>query len=155
SDNETLYDVWERFKLCLKKCPNHGFDGHSQMQMFTQGLCPQTCMILDASAGGSLKNKDETEARELVKSMTQNEYRTQNDRGAKKKGEYWNWMLKVNYWLNKSSEEAKYLANFRKSYPNNNNLGYGWGNTQGQASAQQSIQPRPPSRMEETLTKFI
>ncbi|MCI51497.1 hypothetical protein A2U01_0072741 [Trifolium medium] len=24
-------------------------------------------------------------------------------------------------------EEAKYLANFRKSYPNNN-LGYGWGN---------------------------
>ncbi|MCI57911.1 hypothetical protein A2U01_0079162, partial [Trifolium medium] len=28
------------------------------------------------------------------------------------------------------SEEAKYLANFRKSYPNNNNLGFGWGNTQ-------------------------
>ncbi|CAJ2647238.1 unnamed protein product [Trifolium pratense] len=43
-------------------------------------------MILDASAGGSLKNRDETEARELVESMAQNEYRATNDRGAKKKG---------------------------------------------------------------------
>ncbi|PNX89570.1 hypothetical protein L195_g045690, partial [Trifolium pratense] len=85
-DNETLYDAWERFKVCLKRCPNHGFDSHSQMQMFTQGLRPQTRMILDASAGGSLKNRDEGEVRELVESMTQNEYRAQNDRGAKKKG---------------------------------------------------------------------
>ncbi|CAJ2638201.1 unnamed protein product [Trifolium pratense] len=43
-------------------------------------------MFLDASAGGSLKNKNENEARELVENMSQNEYRVQNDRGAKKKG---------------------------------------------------------------------
>ncbi|MCI64047.1 hypothetical protein A2U01_0085304, partial [Trifolium medium] len=30
-----------------------------------------------------------------------------------------------------------------------------WGNTQGQAPTQQPPQPRPPSRMEETLTKFM
>ncbi|GAU10282.1 hypothetical protein TSUD_423300, partial [Trifolium subterraneum] len=36
-------------------------------------------------AGGSLKNKDESEARELVEAMAQNEYRFQNDKGAKKK----------------------------------------------------------------------
>ncbi|MCI53242.1 hypothetical protein A2U01_0074488, partial [Trifolium medium] len=30
------------------------------------------------------------------------------------------------------SEEARYLANFRKSYPNNQN--YGWGNNQAQTS---------------------
>ncbi|GAU28696.1 hypothetical protein TSUD_216030 [Trifolium subterraneum] len=45
----------------------------------------QTRMLLDASAGGSLKNKDESETRELVEAMAQNEYRVQNDRGAKKK----------------------------------------------------------------------
>ncbi|MCI85331.1 hypothetical protein A2U01_0106610, partial [Trifolium medium] len=56
------------------------------MQMFTQGLRPQTRMLLDASAGGSLKNKDEDQAKELVETMSQNEYRAQNDRGAKKKG---------------------------------------------------------------------
>ncbi|MCI57760.1 hypothetical protein A2U01_0079011, partial [Trifolium medium] len=42
-------------------------------------------MILDASAGGSLKNRDETQARELIETMAHNEYRAQNDRGAKKK----------------------------------------------------------------------
>ncbi|GAU10626.1 hypothetical protein TSUD_421080, partial [Trifolium subterraneum] len=84
-DSESLYDAWERFKLCLKKCPTHGLDNHAQMQHFTQGLRAQTRMLLDASAGGSLKNKDESEARELVEAMAQNEYRVQNDRGAKKK----------------------------------------------------------------------
>ncbi|PNX63021.1 hypothetical protein L195_g061414, partial [Trifolium pratense] len=70
----------------LKRCPNHGFDGHNQMQMFTQGFRAPTRMILDASAGGSLKNRDETEARELVESMALNEYRATNDRRANKRG---------------------------------------------------------------------
>ncbi|MCI69833.1 hypothetical protein A2U01_0091096, partial [Trifolium medium] len=43
-------------------------------------------MILDASAGGSLKSRDETQARELIEIMAHNEYRAQNDRGDKKKG---------------------------------------------------------------------
>ncbi|GAU49652.1 hypothetical protein TSUD_245590 [Trifolium subterraneum] len=84
-DSESLYDAWEKFKLCLKKCPKHGLDNHAQMQHFTQGLRAQTRMLLDASAGGSLKNKDESEARELVEAMAHNDYRVQNDRGAKKK----------------------------------------------------------------------
>jgi hypothetical protein len=84
-DAESLYDAWERFKLCLKKCPKHGIDTHAQMQHFTQGLRAQTRMLLDASAGGSLKRKDEREAMELIESMAQNEYRANNDRGAKKK----------------------------------------------------------------------
>ncbi|MCH87593.1 hypothetical protein A2U01_0008466, partial [Trifolium medium] len=198
-DNETLYDAWERFKVCLKRCPNHGFDGRSQMQMFTQGLRPQTRMILDASAGGSLKNRDEGEVRELVESMTQNEYRAQNDRGAKKREvleldtqtallaqqklmtSQMEAMMKLlstaqsnTSQVNKveqarcdfclqdhpnggcfpeGSEEAKYLANFRKGYPsNNNNSGWG-GQSQGQGSNQ--AQQRPPSRMEETLSNFI
>ncbi|CAJ2640369.1 unnamed protein product [Trifolium pratense] len=174
ADGETLYDAWERFKVCLKRCPNHGFDGHNQMQMFTQGLRAQTRMILDASAGGSLKNRDETEARELVESMAQNEYRATNDRGAKKKGgvleldtqtallaqqklmtSQMEAMMKLlsnpqvqsspigkidnvrcDFCLQdhpnggcfpEGSEEARYLANFRKPYNNNNN-GSGWGN---------------------------
>ncbi|MCI39012.1 hypothetical protein A2U01_0060241, partial [Trifolium medium] len=43
-------------------------------------------MLLDASAGGSLKSKNETEAKELIETMAHNEYRVQNDRGAKKRG---------------------------------------------------------------------
>ncbi|CAJ2642402.1 unnamed protein product [Trifolium pratense] len=157
-------------------------------------------MILDASAGGSLKNRDETEARELVESMAQNEYRATNDRGAKKKGgvleldtqtallaqqklmtSQMEAMMKLlsnpqvqtspigkidnvrcDFCLQdhpnggcfpEGSEEARYLANFRKPYNNNNN-GSGWGNgLQGQGTPQQ--QQRPPSRMEETLNQFM
>ncbi|MCI27906.1 hypothetical protein A2U01_0049106, partial [Trifolium medium] len=54
----------------------------------------------------------------------------------------------------KGSEEAKYLANFRKPYPNNN-LNYGWGNNQAQSSNQDPPPPRKPSQMEETLTQFM
>ncbi|GAU28722.1 hypothetical protein TSUD_372290 [Trifolium subterraneum] len=189
-DSETLYDAWERFKLCLKKCPDHGIDELQQMQYFTQGLRPQTRMLLDASAGGSLKNKDEVEAKELVETMAQNEYRAQNDRGAKKKAgileldtnRQWHKMkmeeLKkassrgsqahVNQFeevkcdfcrgghengkcFPEGSEQAKYLANFRKSYPNNQ--GYGWGN-QGQNS-NSNPPARKPSPMEESINKFI
>ncbi|MCI39621.1 hypothetical protein A2U01_0060853, partial [Trifolium medium] len=73
-DSKSLYDAWERFKLLLLKCPDHGVDALAQMQYFTQGLRAQTRISLDASAGGSLRNKDEVEARELVETMTQNEY---------------------------------------------------------------------------------
>ncbi|GAU10050.1 hypothetical protein TSUD_422990, partial [Trifolium subterraneum] len=54
-DSESLYDAWERFKLCSKKCPTHGLDNHAQMQHFTQGLRAQTRMLLDASAGAKKK----------------------------------------------------------------------------------------------------
>ncbi|CAJ2656829.1 unnamed protein product [Trifolium pratense] len=199
ADGETLYDAWERFKVCLKRCPNHGFDGHNQMQMFTQGLRAQTRMILDASAGGSLKNRDETEARELVESMAQNEYGATNDRGAKKKGgvleldtqsallaqqklmtSQMEAMMKLlsnpqvqsspigkidnvrcDFCLQdhpnggcfpEGSEEARYLANFRKPYNNNNN-GSGWGNgMQGQVEALEQM-PSYAKFLKELLTK--
>ncbi|XP_045810767.1 uncharacterized protein LOC123905179 [Trifolium pratense] len=155
ADGETLYDAWESWWI--------------------------------------IENRDETEARELVESMAQNEYRATNDRGAKKRGgmleldtqtallaqqklmtSQMEAMMKFQTQASlvgkvenvicdfclqdhpnggcfpEGSEEARYLANFRKSYPNNNN-GSGWGNMQGQGSAQQ----RPPSRMEETLNQFM
>ncbi|CAJ2674991.1 unnamed protein product [Trifolium pratense] len=218
-DSETLYDAWERFKLCLKKCPKHGLDSHTQMQHFTQGLRAQTRMFLDASAGGSLKNKNQTQARELIESMAQNEYRVQNDRGAKKKPgmlelDTQTALLAQSTLMNsqmaamlkhftntpnsqaqvmaaqdlkcdfcgqghangecfpEGSEEAKYLANFKRSNPNHNpysntyNPGwrdhpnFGWGGNQGsfqsqQQSSSQNSQQRKPSQLEDTLTQFI
>ncbi|GAU31493.1 hypothetical protein TSUD_332680 [Trifolium subterraneum] len=215
---ESLYDAWERFKLCLKKCPNHGLDNTTQMQHFTQGLRPQTRMLLDASTGGSLRNKVESQARELIENMAQNEYRVQNDRGPKKKPGMLELdtgtallagqskmcniiesLLKI--FTNQSvsqvqvnaaqgvtcdfchqnhangecfsagSEEANYLANFRKSSPNNNpfsntyNKGwrehpnFGWGGNTSQSQQQtpppQNSQQNNSSPLEDTLNQFI
>ncbi|XP_045831120.1 uncharacterized protein LOC123922450 [Trifolium pratense] len=218
-DSETLYDAWERFKLSLKKCPKHGLDSHTQMQHFTQGLRAQTRMFLDASAGGSLKNKNQTQARELVESMAQNEYRVENDRGAKKKAgmielDTQTALLAQSTLMNsqmaavlkhltstpnaqmpvmaanevkcdfcgqghangqcfpEGSEEAKYLANFKRNnpkydpYSNTYNPGwrdhpnFGWGGNQNsnqsqQQSSSQNSQQRRPSQLEDTLTQFI
>ncbi|GAU30099.1 hypothetical protein TSUD_55830 [Trifolium subterraneum] len=215
---ESLYDAWEKFKLCLKKCPNHGLDNTTQMQHFTQGLRPQTRMVLDASAGGSLRNKVESQARELIENMAQNEYRVQNDRGPKKKpgkleldigtallagqskmSNNIESLLKI--FTNQSasqaqvnaaqgvtcdfchqnhangecfpagSEEALYLANFRKSNPNSNpfsntyNKGwrdhpnFGWGGNTSQSQQQtpppQNSQQKNSSPLEDKLDQFI
>ncbi|GAU39062.1 hypothetical protein TSUD_321320 [Trifolium subterraneum] len=170
-EDESLYDAWERFKLCLKKCPNHGLDNTTQMQHFTQGLRPQTRMLLDASAGGSLRNKVESQARELIEIIWLKmsiEFRMtvvnaaqgvtcdlchQNHANAE--------CFPV------GSEEAHYLANFRKSNPNNNpfsntyNKGwrdhpnFGWGGNTSQSQQQtpppQNSQQKNSSPLEDTL----
>ncbi|XP_045822039.1 uncharacterized protein LOC123914922 [Trifolium pratense] len=177
-DSETLYDAWERFKLSLKKCPKHGIDSHAQMQHFTQGLGPQTRMFLDASTGGSLKNKNENEARELLENMSQNEYRVQNDRGAKKKGG----MLELDTQtalLAQSTLMNSQMAAMLKHFTNSSNSQMqvraaqdlkcdfcGQGHVNGecfpegssqsqQQSSSQSSQQRKPSQLEDTLSQFI
>ena len=56
-ESESLYDAWERFTLMLKRCLNHELTEKQYLQIFTEGLTHNIRMFLDASAGGSLKNK--------------------------------------------------------------------------------------------------
>jgi len=74
-DTESLYDAWERFTLMLKRCPNHELSEKQYLQIFTEGLTHNIRMFLDASAGGSLKNKTDHEVEALIESMAQNKYR--------------------------------------------------------------------------------
>jgi hypothetical protein len=169
------------------------------MQYFTQGLRPQTRKLLDASAGGSITNKVEREARTLIEAMAQNEYRLENDWGAKKKAgmlelDTGTTLLAQQAKINNNiesllkvfisqanppatvnaaqgvqcdfcgqghangecfpagSEQANYLANFKRTNPNNNpfsatyNPGwrdhpnFGWGGNKNQNSNQSQQQ---------------
>jgi hypothetical protein len=82
-ESESLYDAWERFKLMLKRCPAHDLSEKAQMQIFTEGLTPNHKILLDASAGGTMRLKTDLEVQTLVENMTQNEHRADKD---KKKG---------------------------------------------------------------------
>jgi hypothetical protein len=166
------------------------------MQHFTNGLNAQTRMLLDASSGGSLKNKNEIEVRDLIEVMAHNEYKAQGDRGSKKKAglldlETQTALLASSKLMNtqmatllkhlttfptpmaqanqvqgprcdfchqaheneecmpKGSEEAKYLANFRRS----NSYNQGWGGDQNQSP--NLPQQNRVSPLEDTLTQFI
>jgi len=83
---ESLYDAWKRFTLMLKRCPNHELSEKQYLQIFTEGLIHNIRMFLDATAGGSLKNKTDHEVEALIESMAQNEYRV--DAKKKKRGVY-------------------------------------------------------------------
>ncbi|XP_045830999.1 uncharacterized protein LOC123922316 [Trifolium pratense] len=79
-ESESLYEAYEHFKLLLRKCPNHSLDNMEQMQIFIRGLRMQSRMLIDASAGGTIRNKNEDEVRQLVENMCMNEYRSKSDR---------------------------------------------------------------------------
>jgi len=87
-ESEVVYDAWEKFKLLFKMCLGHKFSDMDIMQAFTTRLKPDTWMLPDASAGGTIKIKTVEEVRELIDNMSLNEYRAHTDEEAspKKKG---------------------------------------------------------------------
>jgi len=50
-DEESLYDVWERFKEMLRICPHHGLEKWLIVYTFYNGLSYTTKMTIDAAAG--------------------------------------------------------------------------------------------------------
>jgi len=50
--DESLSEALERFRDLLRRTPTHGFSEPIQLNMFIDGLGPQTKQLLDASAGG-------------------------------------------------------------------------------------------------------
>ena len=55
TEDEYLFEAWERFKELLRKCPHHGIPICIQMETFYNGLLPPMRLMLDASAGGFVK----------------------------------------------------------------------------------------------------
>ena len=50
--DESLSEALERFCGLLRKTPTHGFSEPIQLNIFIDGLRPQSKQLLDASAGG-------------------------------------------------------------------------------------------------------
>jgi len=55
---EQFCEVLERYKALLKKCLNHGSDDITQYNMFYNGPRPQTRMLFDAFARGTMMLKN-------------------------------------------------------------------------------------------------
>ncbi|KAA3467056.1 Retrotransposon gag protein [Gossypium australe] len=74
SEDETLYEAWERFKELIRKCLMHGFQHWTQMEMFYNGLNAYTRMVVDASANDTLLDKSYNEAYEILERIANNDY---------------------------------------------------------------------------------
>jgi len=85
--DEALCATWERFKVLLRRCPNNGFEDIAQLNIFYNGLRPDTKMILDVAAGGTMMAVDVERATRIIDALASTNYQAQYDRqSVQKKG---------------------------------------------------------------------
>ncbi|CAL0334640.1 unnamed protein product [Lupinus luteus] len=77
---EAFYEAWECFQLLLRKCPNHGFEDIDQLNIFCNGLIPETKMILDAAAGGTMMSVDAEQATRIITALSSTDRQAQHNR---------------------------------------------------------------------------
>ena len=86
-EDESLYVAYERFKRLLKRCPMHGIDLKTQMDIVYHALNDISKGIIDASCCGAFKHKSAEEARDLIEDLakcnmkTPSEFSRGNNRG--------------------------------------------------------------------------
>jgi len=78
--DEPLCEALERCKSLLRGCPNHGFDDGGQLHIFCNVLRPQTKMILDASARGSIMFKIPDEAKTIIEAIVASDHQVHHDK---------------------------------------------------------------------------
>ena len=75
-ENESLYTAWERFKRLLKRCPMHGIDVTTQMDIFYHAMNYTSKGIIDASYYGGFKRRSAEEARQVIEDLAKCNYKT-------------------------------------------------------------------------------
>ena len=65
-EDESLYNAWERYKILLKRCPMHGIDMTTQMDIFYHAMNYTSKCIIDAGCCGAFKRKSAKEANQFV-----------------------------------------------------------------------------------------
>ena len=68
-EDESLYVAWERLKRLLKRCPMHGIDLKTQMDIVYHALNDTFKGIIDALCCGAFKRKSAEEAKDLIEDL--------------------------------------------------------------------------------------
>ncbi|GKA00834.1 reverse transcriptase domain-containing protein [Tanacetum coccineum] len=71
---ESVYEAWERFKSCLRKCPNHRILLLNQIMTFYHGITMIDQDKIMVAAGGNIMRKTPQEAYDLIENMTQHHF---------------------------------------------------------------------------------
>ena len=69
-EDESLYIAWERFKRLLKRCPMHGIDFKTHMDIVYHALNDTSKCIIYASCCGTFERKRAEKARDLIEDLT-------------------------------------------------------------------------------------
>ena len=77
--DESLYTAWESFKRLLKRCPMHGIDLTTQMDIFYHAMNYTSKGIVDASCCGGFKRRSAEEARQVIEDLSKCNYKTPSE----------------------------------------------------------------------------
>ena len=64
-----MYTAWERYKRLLKRCPIHGIELKTQMDIIYHSLNDASKGIIDAACYGAFKQKSAEEAKQLIEDL--------------------------------------------------------------------------------------
>ncbi|GJT83880.1 reverse transcriptase domain-containing protein [Tanacetum coccineum] len=67
---ESVFEAWERFKSCLRKCPDHRILLVDQILTFYHGITMTDREKIMMAVGGNIMRKTPQEAYDLIKNMT-------------------------------------------------------------------------------------
>lgn len=79
-EGKNSYEVWEQFKLLLRKCLHHGMQEWLQLQIFYNGLDRSLRVELDGASGGAFMDNTYKRACQLIEDMAMNLYIWPNER---------------------------------------------------------------------------
>ena len=78
-NDESFYNAWERYKRLQKRCPMHGIDLTTQMDIFYHSMNKTSQGIIDAAYCGAFKMKSAKEAKQLIEDLAQSNYKVPSE----------------------------------------------------------------------------
>ena len=73
--DESLYNAWEKCKRLLKRCPMHGIDMTTKMDIFYHAMNYTSKGIIVTTCCGAFKRKSAEEAKQLIEDLAKCNYK--------------------------------------------------------------------------------
>ncbi|XP_061355045.1 uncharacterized protein LOC133299591 [Gastrolobium bilobum] len=70
---ENLCAAWTRFQELIRKCPQYDLSDTKKVRVFYNGVTPNSRMIINGAAGGTIEKKTSAQTLELIDFMARNE----------------------------------------------------------------------------------
>ena len=74
-EDESLYNAWQRYKKLLRRCPMHGIEQMTQMDIFYHAMNYKSKGIMDVAFGGAFRRKSADEATQLIEELAKSDNR--------------------------------------------------------------------------------
>ena len=75
-EDESLYNAWEIFKQLPRRCPKHGIEQRTQMDIFYHAMTYSSKGTVDVGFGGAFERKNIEEETQLIEELAKRNYRS-------------------------------------------------------------------------------